>query len=372
MGDMFQTEMMEMIFGVIVLVTWFFLMYKFLNKKTDNYTFREENNTTQNNATKNVQVRAQDYRENNSVSMNSPQSDCLMSSHYYNKYRNTFDYIRHFGKEPQYRIDWLLKSLDMGHELEYDGVFVTQSIDKNFPYFCETEEEFNGLSKDDCLALKGSVAAIFGLGYLYSGSHMKSFLQEKRDYWRNQILNMANDGNLEARAGLCRKNFLFTEQEVGGFKEKYEVELMHTAEDGNPYAQLAVGQFLAKNRKEKLEWLNKAGEQGLSDAYYYLADVYTQMRFLDDEFNYKQDSLLDEKEEQLIDEEKGECYLKGAKHNNGMMAAECQYNLASAYHYGYYGFEKDLIHARYWYEIAFKNGKEYAGACIENIDRFGV
>ena len=41
-------------------------------------------------------------------------------------------------------------------------------------------------------------------------------------------------------------------------------------------------------------------------------------------------------------------------------------------YYGYYGFEKDLAQARYWYEIAFKNGKEYAGASIENIDRFGV
>lgn len=325
-----------------------------------------------NDTIQNEKMNEQSQKINAPISVNNNSSDILVNSPYYNKYRKTFDIIRHSGKEPKYRIDWLLKSLDMGHELEHDGVFVTASISKSFPYFCETEEEFNCLSKDDCLALKGSVAAIFGLGYLYSGSHMKSFLQEKRVYWRNKILEMAKTGNLDAQAGLCRKNLLFNEQEVEEYKEKYEAKLMHMAEDGNPYAQLAVGQFIARNRKEKMEWLNKAGEQGLGDAYYYLADVYAQMRFLDDEFNYKQDSLLDEKEEQLIDEKTGECYLKGAKLNNGMMAAECQYNLASAYHYGYYGFEKDLVHARYWYEIAFKNGKEYAGKCIENIDRFGV
>lgn len=299
-------------------------------------------------------------------------SDNLLNNPYYNKYRKTFDIIRYSGKEPKYRIDWLLKSLDMGHELEHDGVFVTASISKNFPYFCETEEEFERLSKDDGLALKGSVAAIFGLGYLYSGSHMRTFLPEKRSYWRNQILEMAKSGNLDAQAGLCRRNMLFTDGEIEVYKREYESRLIHMAEDGNAYAQLAVGQFIAQNRKEKMEWLIKAGEQGLSDAYYYLANAYEQMRFLDDELNYKSNVSLDEKEEKLIDEKKGECYLKGAKLNNGMMAVECQSMVANAYRYGYYGFEKDLVHARYWYEIAFKNGKEYAGSCIGDIDKFGI
>lgn len=359
-------EFIEMILGVIIFLIWAVIMYNLMNRKNDDSVVRQKYESIQS-----VSAKEQPQSVNVSVSVKNPSSDILVNSPYYNKYRKTFDIIRNSGKEPKYRIDWLLKSLDMGHELEHEGVFVTASISKNFPYFCETEEEFERLSKDDCLALKGSVAAIFGLGYLYSGSHMKSFLQEKRDYWRNQILNMANTGNLEARAGLCQKNFLFTEQEVEEFKEKYEAELLYMAEAGNPYAQLAVGQFLAKNRKEKLEWLNKAGGQGLSDAYHYLAVAYTQMRFLDDDFNYKP-ILLDEKEEQLIDKKIGECYLKGAELNKGMMAAECQHNLGNAYHYGYYGFEKNLANARYWYEKAFQNGKESAGTCMENIEKFGA
>lgn len=315
-------------------------------------------------------TREKNRQENVSIKEYDVSKDDLCNSPYYKKYQTTFDYIRYNGKQPKYKIDWLLKSLDMGRELEYNGVFVVQSIEKDYPYFCETEYEFYSLAKADSPALKGSIKGILDLGYLYLETNKQYFLQEKKDYWRNQLVEMARGGNLEAQAGLCKGFPLFTKEEVEEYKEKYQDELVRLAKNGNPYAQLGVGQFIAEYRsKESFDWLQKAGEQGLSDAYYHLAAVYNNMIHIDDDFQIR-NTPLSEKEEKDINEKIAECYIKGAKHDNGILAVECQYTIASYYETGYAGFPKDLALAKYWYERALKNGKEYAASCIEAIEKY--
>lgn len=317
-------------------------------------------------------------RENESLLKNGYESihidntlDDLIESPYYNKYKLTFDFIRHFGKEPKYRVDWLLKSLDMGHELECNGAYVTDSVRKNFPYFCETKYEFEALSKNYS-ALKGSVRGILNLGFIYIETNKQNnFLQEKKDYWRNRLLEMASEGNLEAQAGLCRALPLFTNEEVERYKEKYEGQLLRLAENGNPYAQLAVGQFIAKYRSEEsFEWLKKAGEQGLSDAYFYLASAYNSILCLNNDLTIRQEELS-ERELQNINKKIAECYIKGAELDNGVMVAECQYYIASYYRYGSNGFEKNLSLAKYWYKKALKNGSEDAANAIKEMEKWG-
>lgn len=360
---------METILGIVALFCFLVLVIKVCistDKTNDTSVVKLVNETIQ--SGKNNE---QTHVRNNSVTVSNNPTDTLSNSPYYSRYKTTFDYIRYYGNQQKYKIDWLLKSLDLGHELEYDGVFVVQSIEKNYPYFCETEYEFETLSKEDSSVLKGSVEGILGLGYLYLETNKKIFLQEKKDYWRNQLLEMARGGNLEAQAGLCKAVPLFTKEEVEKNKEKYEAELLRLAESGNPYAQLGVGQFIAKFRsKESFDWLEKAGEQGLSDAYYHLAKAYENSIYIDDDLEVR-DIPLEKSELQKINAKVAECYIKGAKLENGIWAAECQYMVASYYHHGDNGFKKDLAHAKYWYELALKNGKEYARVCIEEIDKWG-
>lgn len=133
---------------------------------------------------------------------------------------------------------------------------------------------------------------------------------------------------------------------------------------------MGVGQFIAEYRsKESFDWLQKAGEQGLSDAYYHLACTYNSIIYLDDDFKVR-DIPLEEKELQNLRKIIAEYYIKGAKYDNGIMAGECQYTIASYYENGSEGFPKDLSLAKYWYERALKNGKEHAASCIEAIEKY--
>lgn len=294
----------------------------------------------------------------------------LVNSPHYNKYKSLFDWII-YKKEPKYKVEWLLKSLNLGRELECNGAFVMQSVEKGLPYFCETEREFDEFFKSEKPVMKGSIHGMLEMGFFYHEVNKDIFLQEKRAYWKNCLIEMAQSGNLGAQAALCSgKGGLFEREEIEKYKGKYEENLFRLAEDGDPYAQLGLGQYIEKYKsKESFNWLRKAGEQGLSDAWYYMAKSYESLIYADENFVMREKPLegeaLAELEDKIV-----ECYLKGAVANNGILAAECQCRIASCYEDGHLGLTKDIAKSIYWYERAFENGSEYAGSMVEVLSNY--
>lgn len=290
----------------------------------------------------------------------------LLASPYYAEYNNLFQFIIHSGKQEQYKIDLLLESLKMGRGLELDGYYVKESIQKNLPYFCETEREFDMFFKGEKPILRGSVSGILEMisFYLYNEKH-----PFKQKYWQQHLLDMAQNGNLGAQAALCT-NFVrnvFSEQELKTFKETYEANLIQLAEAGNGMAQLAVGEFLVFRPPLKIEWLTKAAQQGLSDAWYQLGQTYSSMISITDDGQFKPNRLSEDEVHQLMVKE-AECFLNGARANNGILAAWCQYKTGDRYAEGSL-LPKDLTQAAYWFQEALKNGEEMAKDHLEYVEK---
>lgn len=291
----------------------------------------------------------------------------LLQSPYYGRYRSVFDQILRAGDQPKYKIDWLLQSLEMGHELDIDGFYVAESIKKDLPYYCETEHEFDMFFKSDKPVLRGSVQGILEMFsfYLYLEKN-----PSKLEYWKRRLLEMAKNGNHEAQAALCTNfvNNAFSESDMAAFKETYEMGLMQLAEAGNSAAQLAVGEFLLVQKlPQRISWLMKAAQQGLSDAWYHLGMTYESAINIDDTGRFNPNYLSDDEKHQLM-VKKAECFLNGAKANNGIMAAWCQYKVGDYYAEGDF-LPKNLTQAAYWYQEALKNGEEMAKGPLEYVGK---
>lgn len=285
-------------------------------------------------------------------------ADVLFDSPHYDRYESLFNYIWtscHGRDEPQYKFDWLLQSLDAGRELEIDGFYVIESIQKGLPYFCETEHEFEKFFKSEAPILRGSVRGILDMisFYLYREKH-----SAKREYWQQHLLGLAQSGNYEAQAALCTNyvRYAFSEQELMAFKETYEQNLIQFAETGNCEAQLAVGEFLMQKPPQKIIWLTKAAQQGSSDAWFQLGLTYESMINIDDDGQFKPNRLSDDEVRQLM-VQKAECFLNGANANNGIMAAWCQYKVGDFFAEGDL-LPKDLQKAAYWLRQAIENGED--------------
>lgn len=224
-------------------------------------------------------------------------ADALINSPYYEKYKEKFDYIWRCEKYAKNKIDWLLQSLNSGKELEDGGIYVTLSVGDRFPYYCETEEEYTMLVDSTESALKGSVRGILNLGYTYNVGNPKCYHPAKREYWKSILVDMAQSGNYEAQAALCTGKQLFSEEEMASYKLIYENKILELAENGEPNAQLAVGQFISLYASdESRSWLEKAANQDLSDACYWLAKSYKSYILFDENIRFRSESLENETE----------------------------------------------------------------------------
>ena len=286
-------------------------------------------------------------------------ADILIESKYYEKYKRWFDNIRYSGKnEPAYKYTWLIESLDMGHELEDDGYYVFKSIEDNLPYFCETESEYNQFTRQDKPVLKGSVSSILDVALFYL--HGNEQHPNKAKYWKQKIVEMALCGNYEAQAALCTKmaTWIFGEDEANHFKRDYETTVWKHANDGDAEAQLAVGEFLTPfPSEERVKWLAYAASQGLTDAWYYLAKVTFAWTMFDENGKQRLEPLQAHEIANLRRKE-ANAYLQGAEANNGVMAAECQCQVAWRYEDGDDVFPYDLEKAYHWYQMAQSNGAD--------------
>lgn len=312
---------------------------------------------------------------------NNPAS-ALLESPFYERYRLFFDLIFYNGKQEKYKIDWLLWSLDNGHEV--DGQVLLDSMESNLPYFCETESEYDSLSRimeEKCAVIESIVTLEASYGSWGTAAH-----PEKYNYWRRHLKEQAVSGNLEAQALLCNYSeakLVFSKEEVEQFKNCYQDALLALAEGGDAMAQLAVGEYIApRGSKESERWLCMAAEQGLSDAYYRLVKLCRIRAYqpldangLAGEFR-RYDTVSDEDRKYFRELEiKALGYLfKGAEANSGIMAASCQSWLGDCYEDGETDYlvvspgmigeesllPKDFNKAKYWYEKAAENGDERA------------
>lgn len=93
------------------------------------------------------------------------QVDRLVNSLHYVRHKALFDYLCSI-EQPQYKIDWLLLSLDMGHKISEQ--FVRKSIEMGLPYFCETESELMMVADPEKPAYQGSVRGMLDAAFLYN------------------------------------------------------------------------------------------------------------------------------------------------------------------------------------------------------------
>lgn len=297
--------------------------------------------------------------------------DEFASNPHYAQAKRLLDEYDPLGRQPKYKIELLLQSMDAGLKVDFDDFddtlyYLGQSINKNLPYFCESEYEFNKFFDGSKPVLRGSIQGIVDLmgSYIY-GPERKH--PGKAEYWKRRLRELADSGNLEAQAVLCtnRVKHAFSERELLSFKEKFEADLRLLAESGDAGAQLAVGEFLTQQPPQKIEWLTKAAQQGLSDAWCELGLAYESMINIDDDGQFHT-GRLSETEVRRLMEKKAECFLKGAEANNGIMAAWCQYKSGDYYADGDL-FPRDFAQAAYWYQKALENGEESARSALEYV-----
>ncbi|MCH5354025.1 MAG: sel1 repeat family protein [Acutalibacter sp.] len=345
---------------IIFAIIWF---YRSKSKSKQNDSI-----PTPNESTTSVQQQSQRI-DGPTPGVNRCAADALINSPYYAQYKGLFDYIWYDGKQPKYKVDWLLQSLDMGHEIESGGYYIMESMKQNLPYFCETEDEY-----DYFFSYLQPIDSVEGMEHMcvFYSSFQPSGHPAKQEYWKQRLCELAITGNLRAQAALCSDatgiQVSFSDDERKKHKEKYRETLFSLAESGNAEGQLAVGEYLSPERsQEKIEWLTKAANQGLSDAWYQLHSFYLGKMLFDDNGGVRQ-APLSEEEKQDLEGKMAEYVYKGAEANNGAMAGWCQHEVGNYYAEGNSVFAKDLEKAKYWYQRALENGVEDAEREIRNIN----
>ncbi len=283
-------------------------------------------------------------------------------------YGEYFDLLQYLRKthQPEYKIDWLLKSLKMGRKLDNGGEYVYESMKENLPYFCETAGEYSFFHEMPASIMEGWVTDIVKVmtvaynetsGYM---SHTDKFL-----FWMDALQKMAAQGNREAQAALCTEtgySFL-TEEQLAQNKARYEQRLREDAAAGDPYAQLAVGRWLSGRywSPQAQSFYEKAAAQGLTDACYWMAEAVA--------FPYDENSQQRPQEElEAAKPVAWAYYLRGAEYNRGLTAAHCQWYVAYHYEDGK-GVPVDYKLALYWYQKAAENGHPYADRDVEKVKR---
>lgn len=254
------------------------------------------------------------------------------------------------------KIGMLIQSFKADDEIEICALYDTMH-NQRFPYICTSELEYDFLRDEQRGILYNNPDGISNaiLHYCYPPCEC----QPKADYWKKKLISMSNSGDLVAQGALLAslKYNCFSESEQAKYSDIYEKSLWEKAYNGNPYAQIAVGEFLlrGKDYKEKIEWIEKATKKQLTDAYFYLAKNYGMLYYVNN------NSQIDTKSEEYIRTQDFElyCYKQGAICDNGTMSAYCQWRLGEMYLDGEY-VAQSTEQGFFWLEKAAEKGHEGA------------
>lgn len=271
-----------------------------------------------------------------------------------------------YYNQSQYKIDWLMESINKGREI--DNCYVLTSAEENLPYFCESEWEYEMFHNREKPVLKDSIQGIMDIAFFYNPCS-ENFNDTKRTYWLRKLINLAEGGNREAQAALGshRSAMNFSVETQIEFEELYGEKLWEDAQNGDKYAEIAVGEWLTgADRLARKEWLRKAAEQGLTDAYYYLSCECNGDRIVD-ETGKRREEPLSEEEKNILNQKYVELIKKGAELNNGTTATFCKNSLAGFYEDGFV-VNKNKEMAILWYRRAAEDGDSSALRSAEFLE----
>lgn len=251
-----------------------------------------------------------------------------------------------------------------------------QSVEKGWPYPVATEGEGKKICSFEHQALRGDSGSIIQLLFHYShglfedsnDSELTIYKDEdKVRYWRNVLIQGAEQGNRNFQAALIGKGGMnqgwISDEQRQLFKEKYEARLLSDAEAGNPQAMYAVAENLLGEASYGSEYrrvlAEKAARAGVGDAAYLCDEIY-RLECYERERNGEPYSYEYS--------EKIRYYLMGVECNNGAMLGLMQDLVADAYRDGDAGLPKDMNKAVYYYRLAIQNGYELAESSLRFIE----
>ncbi len=301
-----------------------------------------------------------------------PLSLKLKNSPFYSDYPTTFECIMYSDQKTEQKIDFLLESLRMGHELEEKGSYVCQSIEEDLPYYCETEREYDDIkygrfdippllvfpdkNKPPKYILDGIIEMLM---FYHSG---ESEHPSKFRFWKGKIIQMAMSGDLQAIACVsCTEHYTkayFTDEDRALFQQAYTNKILDTTKT-DPEAALAYARWVLWDDRsdEYEECLKYAATQGnSSDAWYWLAKLYSSKqgvfveRRIDEHHTESEWVSVPEEEKTVLANNERQCYLCGAQSDIGVMKGLCQYRLARMIE------DENPDMAQYLYAQAHENG----------------
>ncbi len=258
-----------------------------------------------------------------------------------------------------------------GKVIDWDCVKRTDN--SKYPYPCATKSEKNRIDN----AIKNYIKGIFALTQIYTMGQSENKNNtdstiykdlDKKNYWKNKLIEYANSGNRNAQASLIYKSEycedLLSVEERQLYENKYKEKLIADAENDDPFAQFAVAEFelngAVRESDKRSTYLKNAGNAGIGDAFYLLAqDFIFECMHKNKDFNEKEniDYFYD-------------LYIKGVNTGNGVFLGEMQNDIGRCYYEGINGFKKDLVIAKQYYENAIKNGSKEAINNLEVLNRY--
>lgn len=251
-----------------------------------------------------------------------------------------------------------------------------KSVEKGWPYPVATEREREDICSFEHQALRGDAGSIIQLLFSYShGSFEESNDsdltiykdEDKVHYWRNVLIQGAEQGNRNFQAALIGKVGInqgwISDDRRQLFRERYEERLLADAEAGDPQAMYAVADNLlgeaSYGSEHRRVLAEKAALAGVGDAAYLCEEIY-RLACYEKEKNGEPNPYEYS--------EKIRYYLMGVESNNGAMLGVMQDLVADAYRDGDAGLPKDLNKAIYYYRLAAQNGYEMAEHRLQTIE----
>lgn len=244
-------------------------------------------------------------------------------------------------------------SIGLGNEIDWE--FVERSKSEGFPFYAESQDEYEAFTDQDMPLFEGYPLAVeqaifnYRVGGLFNKNPMKC------EYFLSRVRQRAEgEGGFCDQALLTRAMVTDDEQERADYTDRFKERIEGAAHAGDAQAQYAYGLLIAPPASlERFEWLLRAGEQGLSDAYHQLADHIEAMHI--------EAGLHPPLYSELV------LYIRlAAEADNGLLAAAAQYDLAEAYENGTGDLAMDAEKALYWYGRSAAAGYALARARLES------